>query len=404
MEENASGQKHSELFPQEIIEQTTQHHFWQHSIRSQVLYSSVLCSLVAALAVLPFLYVDVSVSGRGIIRPISERKMLTSPVSGKVAEWRLQENDEITKGTVVAEIESPLLVKRMDYNRHRQEEVQRYIQDLSALVKLDSATVGSTKPKLESTVFRRSLTAFRQELKSAAIERQNTRRKYNRRLQLYERQAVSFADLEESQFALNSATNRYQLLFGRQMSEWETELMRYRQELDELEAEALQLLEEQRQYQIQMPVTGTVQNLAGLSAGSYVQINQQLAEISPDTGLVAECYISPGDIGLLKEGMETRFQIDAFDYNRWGTITGKVTEISSDIIMVDNQPLFSVRSVLDQPYLSLPNGYKGYLKKGMTFQARFRITERSLFQLLYDNVDDWLNPLWNDTEHVARAG
>lgn len=43
--------------------------------------------------------------------------------------------------------------------------------------------------------------------------------------------------------------------------------------------------------------------------------------------------------------------------------------------------------------LSRPkNGYKGYLKKGMTLQARFIITERTLWQLLYDKVDDWINP------------
>jgi HlyD family secretion protein len=38
------------------------------------------------------------------------------------------------------------------------------------------------------------------------------------------------------------------------------------------------------------------------------------------------------------------------------------------------------------------NGVKGNLKKGMTFQARFILTKRSLFQLLYDKADDWMNP------------
>jgi len=31
-------------------------------------------------------------------------------------------------------------------------------------------------------------------------------------------------------------------------------------------------------------------------------------------------------------------------------------------------------------------------KKGMTLQARFIVTKRSLWQLLYDKVDDWANP------------
>jgi HlyD family secretion protein len=49
--------------------------------------------------------------------------------------------------------------------------------------------------------------------------------------------------------------------------------------------------------------------------------------------------------------------------------------------------------MLDNPILRLKSGQEGEIKKGMTFNARFVIARRSLFQLLYDKVDDWLNPL-----------
>lgn len=32
------------------------------------------------------------------------------------------------------------------------------------------------------------------------------------------------------------------------------------------------------------------------------------------------------------------------------------------------------------------------LKKGMNFTGRFIVTKRTLYHLLFDNVDDWLNP------------
>ncbi|WP_234461911.1 hypothetical protein [Pedobacter segetis] len=67
-------------------------------------------------------------------------------------------------------------------------------------------------------------------------------------------------------------------------------------------------------------------------------------------------------------------------------------DISDDILMADKQPVFKVKCSLDQGFLKLKNGYKGKLKKGMTFNARFMVTERSLYQLLYDKVDDWVNP------------
>ncbi len=47
---------------------------------------------------------------------------------------------------------------------------------------------------------------------------------------------------------------------------------------------------------------------------------------------------------------------------------------------------------MDKDFLSLKNGYKGYLKKGMTVFARFVIAERTVMQLLVDKVDNWLRP------------
>jgi hypothetical protein len=95
---------------------------------------------------------------------------------------------------------------------------------------------------------------------------------------------------------------------------------------------------------------------------------------------------------LLKEGMTVRFQVDAFNYNEWGLVNGKVTEVAQDFIVVNEQPVFKVKCALDRTTLSLKTGYTATLKKGMTLQARFIVTRRSLFQLLYDKVDDWVNP------------
>lgn len=120
--------------------------------------------------------------------------------------------------------------------------------------------------------------------------------------------------------------------------------------------------------------------------------NQDLAQISPDTSLIVESFVNPNDIGLLQKNMPVRFQVDAFNYNQWGLATGKVLEISNDVHIVNERPVFKVKCLLDKEYLQLKNGYKGYLKKGMTLQARFMVTERTLWQLLYDKVDDWINP------------
>jgi HlyD family secretion protein len=69
------------------------------------------------------------------------------------------------------------------------------------------------------------------------------------------------------------------------------------------------------------------------------------------------------------------------------------------VININDLPFFKVRCSLEQKSLLLKNGYKGYLKKGMTLTGRFMLIRRSLFQLLYDKTDSWLNPKMSTYEH-----
>jgi HlyD family secretion protein len=69
-----------------------------------------------------------------------------------------------------------------------------------------------------------------------------------------------------------------------------------------------------------------------------------------------------------------------------------VIEIPTDVVMNNNQPVFQVRCSLDTSVLTLKNGYQGTLKKGMLLTGCFYLTNRSLCQLLFDKIDDWMNP------------
>ena len=89
---------------------------------------------------------------------------------------------------------------------------------------------------------------------------------------------------------------------------------------------------------------------------------------------------------------EVSFRFDAFNYREWGMIRGKVTGISNDIVTMNNQPVFKVRCELQKCLLTLKNGYQGKIKKGMTITGQFYLTQRTLAQLLFDKVDNWMNP------------
>ncbi|MBT8300255.1 MAG: HlyD family secretion protein, partial [Maribacter sp.] len=170
----------------------------------------------------------------------------------------------------------------------------------------------------------------------------------------------------------------------------------YANRFKEMKSQEDQLLKSKSRFIVTAPINGTLMNVNPQELGSFITTGAQLGEISPDTSLLVECYVNPSDIGLLKKDTKINFQVDAFNYNQWGIATGSIIEIGRDIEILNNVPVFKVRCKMDQKHLELKNGFIGNLKKGMTLNANFELTERSLFDLLYDKLDDWLNPSRNE--------
>jgi len=110
--------------------------------------------------------------------------------------------------------------------------------------------------------------------------------------------------------------------------------------------------------------------------------------------LIAECLVSPKDIGFIHPSQNVRFQIDTYNYNQWGLLNGSVKEIDKNLVVNEQtgEGLFKIRCGINKGYLQLKNGYRGNIGKGMSFTARFYLTNRTLWQLLFDRADDWFNP------------
>lgn len=146
------------------------------------------------------------------------------------------------------------------------------------------------------------------------------------------------------------------------------------------------------EYAIIAPQSGTIENFSGLQSGAFITASQTFCVLSPNDGLLVECIVLPNDIGLIYKNQNVKFQFDAFNYNQWGMLEGKVIDIDKNISMQNNQAFFKVRCRLDNTKLKLKNGYETEVSKGMTLSVRYFITNRSLYDLLFDKVDDWLNP------------
>lgn len=84
------------------------------------------------------------------------------------------------------------------------------------------------------------------------------------------------------------------------------------------------------------PVDGTVQQLAVHTIGGVVTPAQNLLIVVPlDSHLEIEAMVPNRDIGFVHPGQDAQIKVDAFNFNRYGLVAGKVSSVSPDAITRD---------------------------------------------------------------------
>lgn len=376
----------------ETISETSIVYRSQISKRTQLIYVITVLFIVVGFAALPFIKTSISIKGNGLLQSSVEKAELTIPVNGRLTKLKLTDNQKIKQGDTILIIDASVAKRQSALAQNRQQQIGQFLGDINQLL-AGISNGRSGNPNLQTGQYNASWQQFAQELQNAEIAKNQAGSTFNRYNELYKSKVLTVSEYEKYKFEFDQAKSSYLMILAKYKTQWQTEANGFRNELRQLNGQEAELDEQKKQYILRAPIDGSVQNISGLQNGAYVFANQKIGEISPDSNLIAFCYIKPSDIGLIKKGQEVRFQIDAFNYNQWGLVLGKVIDISDDIIVVNNnQPVFKVKCQLSQNHLTLKNGYKGYLKKGMNFTARFNVTKRSLYQLLYDKVDDWVNP------------
>nr|WP_225585485.1 HlyD family efflux transporter periplasmic adaptor subunit [Flavobacterium sp. MDT1-60] len=200
------------------------------------------------------------------------------------------------------------------------------------------------------------------------------------------------AEFEKYEYELRLASQALQSYTSQKKSTWENQKRDLEDRLKNLNGAVAKINIESNNYAVLAPISGTIENFSGVQCGSFINASQSIATISSADQLIVESNVSPNDIGLIKEGQKVKFQFDAFNYNQWGLLQGKVIDIDQNITIQGEQAFFKIRCALDSKTLKLKSGYKANVSKGMTLTTRYIITRRSLFDLLFDKTDDWLNP------------
>jgi len=376
------------LLPSELISNSIDAYIAKHPTKSQKIYWVVLATVVVALVSLPFIYVDVSVQDAGIVRPATEKTEIKASITEFVDSVFIREGSKVNKGDTILTFRANVSNYKIQYHQSRLADLQQHIHDLQSLSKGKKPGVfHSDTRRQEYLYFQKQQNEFDTNLSKATKE-------YERNKSLFEKKVISEEEFDRYHFEFTKAANQLASLSDNQISKWQTDLNTYNNMYNEITSN-LKLEEKERDlYVVTSPVSGTMEQFRGIYKGSNIQAGTSLAIISPDSTLFIEIYVSPRNIGYLESGMPVSIKVGSFNYNEWGTIDGKVMDISSDFF-ADNASgatYYKVKCSMAQDFLMHRKGMKGNLKKGMTVSAHFMIARRSLFDLLYQKMDDWVNP------------
>ena len=110
-----------------------------------------------------------------------------------------------------------------------------------------------------------------------------------------------------------------------------------------------------------------------------------------ETELLADLYVPPRAIGFVRAGQPVRLMIDAFPYQQFGTVAGRVQSVSRTALAPEeldavendvNGPVYVITASLDADSLA-QFGRRDEFSPGMTLSADIILEERSLLDWLF---------------------
>jgi hemolysin D len=160
-----------------------------------------------------------------------------------------------------------------------------------------------------------------------------------------------------------------------------TEISQTKQQIAELERQLAQKV-------IRAPIAGTILQLPFKQPKSFIQTGQLVAQIAPQGATTILKVLMPSEnTGFLKTGMPVKVKFDAYPFQDYGVIAGKVQNVSPDSKLVDagngKIEAFEVDVMLDRDYIQ-SQGKRIPLNLGQTATAEVIVRQRRSIDLILD--------------------
>ncbi|MCX7193875.1 MAG: HlyD family type I secretion periplasmic adaptor subunit [Proteobacteria bacterium] len=277
--------------------------------------------------------------------------MLSALTNGKPPQ--LGVIDGADAGRMLAE-QSQLFGQYQEYQAHQQQlqaEIARHRAELQ--------TMQEQVVKLEQTapIAHRRAEDYRKLLKDNFISWHGYLEREQVKIEQEQDLAVSQARGREIRATLAEVQSRLATLAAETRRQLLDQHNLAAQKASSLEQELNKAEQHSRLMHLTAPVAGVVQQLAVHTVGGVVTPAQSLMVIVPyDNTLEIEAMLPNKDIGFVNPGQEAEVKVEAFPFTKYGTLHGKIIQVSSDAIADEKLGLiYATKIKLDKDTLNVGN-------------------------------------------------
>jgi hemolysin D len=375
-----------------------------------------------ALAWLALTRADLVVRASGHVRPVTtpckviagaNGETLSATLGGRVIAVRFREGDEVCQGQVLVKLETSQLDSEIAKSRrallageeelaqlkdqellleslrlaatskaeaelaHAREKVRqaelRQVQDIR-LAEVERDGAGDELARMKHA----GPGAAAAELVKATLKLGETEAKLQRARLPVERGEVRVADHALALVAKDYALRRNELVTKRGARSGEVDTARI--QLAKLE-------QEREQAVIRAPIGGIVTKADVKPGDILTERGKPVAEVAEQNGFLFEASVPNEDIGRLRAGMPVRLKLDAFDYQKYGTLGGTVSYIAPDSGPPDGQRPTTYTVKIKLAGNEVERGdVRGRVKLGMSGQVDIITGRESLLLLLLRKI------------------
>lgn len=143
------------------------------------------------------------------------------------------------------------------------------------------------------------------------------------------------------------------------------------------------------------PTTGFIEEVQSFSVGSYITNNEIVMKLTPQSEITtAQISIPNEDIGFVKKGQKVRIKVDAFNYQKYGTLLGEIEYINNDVsISPLGKKEYMAIVNLEKNFLVVEN-VKEELQFGMALSADIITGKRTLIEYFTHPItSNFQNPM-----------